>query len=78
MVLQYSAVGIQNDVWTCRTRADYKKNLKYIADSIKGAVVKSELDLPVRLVALSEGALSGWAQVHHDYGGSEEGQLEKM
>ena len=22
--------------------------------------------------------LSGWAQVHHDYGGSEEGQLEKF
>lgn len=60
MVLQYSAVGIQNDLRTCKKRADYRQNLEYIAQSIRGAVVRAEIDLPVRLVALSEAALGGW------------------
>ena len=60
MVLQYSVVGIQNEVWVCRKRADYLKNLKYIADSIRVAVYWCRVDLPVRLVVISEGALSGW------------------
>lgn len=60
MVLQYTAVGIQNDVWTCLKRADYQKNLKHLADSIRYAVWNCRLDLPVRLVALSEGGLGGW------------------
>ncbi len=61
MVLQYTAIAIQNDAWNCRTRADYQKNLKYVAASIKVAVEFSKFDLPVRLVALSEGALGGWS-----------------
>lgn len=61
MVLQYSAVGIQNDVRACHKRADSKRNLEHIADSVRRAVSRAELDLPVRLVALSEGAISGWA-----------------
>jgi len=61
MVLQYTAIGIQNDVWNCQTRADYQKNLNYVADSIRRTFWVSKLDLPVRLVALGEGALSGWS-----------------
>ncbi len=60
MVLQYSAVGIQSNVLFCRKKADYEKNLKHVANSIRAAVWMCSLDLPVRLVALSEGSLSGW------------------
>ncbi|MFC2069468.1 nitrilase-related carbon-nitrogen hydrolase, partial [Chloroflexota bacterium] len=60
MVLQYTAVGIQSDVWNCQTRADYKKNIKYLVDDIKRTVWMCRLDLPVRLVTLSEGSLGGW------------------
>ncbi len=60
MALQYTAIGIQSDVRACRTRADYKRNLKHVADCIRCAVWICKLDLPVKLVALSEGSLSGW------------------
>lgn len=61
MVLQYAAVGIQSDVRTCHKRSDYRRNLEYVSDSIRRAMSRAELDLPVRLVALSEGSLGGWA-----------------
>ncbi len=61
MVLQYAAVGIQSAIRTCYKRADYRINLEWVADSIGRAVSRAELDLPVRLVALTEGALGGWA-----------------
>ena len=60
-MLQYTVVGIQNDVWTCLKRADYKKQLEHVANNIRGAVWMCQLDLPVRLVALCEGALGGFA-----------------
>jgi predicted amidohydrolase len=60
-MLQYTAVGIQSDVWTCYNKSDFKRNLDRLAFNISRAVRYAELDLPVRLVALSEGALGGWA-----------------
>ena len=60
-MLQYTAVGIQSDVWTCNKRSEYKRNLDRLAFNISRAVRYAELDLPVRLVTLSEGALGGWA-----------------
>ena len=72
MVLQYSAIGIQNDAWSCRKREDFKKNLNHIADHIRIAVWMCQHDLPVRLVTLSEAALSGFFR---EAGG--EGHLKK-
>lgn len=60
MVLQYSVVALQNDVWTCDRRADFQRNLKHVAESIRIAVATCAIDLPVRLVALAEGGLGGW------------------
>lgn len=60
-MLQYVAVGIQSDAWTCYKREDYKKNLDRLAFIISRAVRYAKLDLPVKLVTLAEGALGGWA-----------------
>jgi predicted amidohydrolase len=60
-MLQYAAIGIQSDVRTCYKRADYRRNLDHLVFNIRSAIRYVEVDLPVRLVALSEGALGGWA-----------------
>ena len=67
MQLQYSAVGIQNQSTMAISRADYMKDLERLAKSIGCAVWNCSLDLPVRLVAISEGGIGGWA-----LGGGEE------
>lgn len=61
MLQQYCAVGIQSSVWNCYKRSEYKRNLEYVAASIRKAVSRSSVELPVKLVAISEGALGGWA-----------------
>ncbi len=60
-MLQYGAVGVQSDIWTAYTRADCKKNLDSLAFNISRAIRYAEMDLPVRLVTLTEGAIGGWA-----------------
>lgn len=60
-MLQYAAVGIQSDAWTCYKRDDYKRNLDRLAFNISRAVRYAKLDIPVRLVGLAEGAMGGWA-----------------
>ena len=44
MVLQYSAIGIQSDIRTALKRADIRKSLEYVAESIKGAIAFCKLD----------------------------------
>jgi predicted amidohydrolase len=61
MHLQYSAVGIQNQSTMAVTRADYMKDLERLATTTGFAVWNCSLDLPVRLVAVSEGGIGGWA-----------------
>lgn len=60
-MLQYVAVGIQSDVRTCYKRSEYQRNLDRLAFNITRAVRYASLDLPVRLVALAEGAMGGFA-----------------
>src|SRR5690606_12089698 len=67
MKLQYSAVGIQNVSRMAVTRDDYMADLENLAMSIRYAVWNCGLDLPVRLVAISEGGIGGWC-----LGGGEE------
>ena len=61
MQLQYSALGIQHQSTMAPSRADYMKDLERLAKSIGFAVWNCSLDLPVRLVAISEGGIGGWA-----------------
>lgn len=66
-MLQYTAVGIQNEPHMAVSRDDYWTDLKNLAGSIEYAVWNCSLDLPVRLVAVSEGGIGGWC-----LGGGEE------
>lgn len=59
--LRYSAVGIQNQSRMALSRADYMKDIERLASTIGFAVWNCSLDLPVRLVAVSEGGIGGWA-----------------
>ena len=61
MDLRYSAVGIQNQSRMAVSRADYMKDIERLATTIGFAVWNCSLDLPVRLVAVSEGGIGGWA-----------------
>ena len=67
MTLQYTAVGIQNESHMAISRDDYWTDLNNLAGSIKYAVWNCSLDLPVRLVTISEGGIGGWC-----LGGGEE------
>ncbi len=61
MNLRYSAVGIQNQSRMAICRADYMKDIERLATTIGFAVWNCSLDLPVKLVAVSEGGIGGWA-----------------
>ena len=67
MDLRYSAVGVQNQSRMAVTRDDYMKDIERLATTIGFAVWNCSLDFPVRLVAVSEGGIGGWA-----LGGGEE------
>jgi predicted amidohydrolase len=61
MTLRYSAVGIQNQSTMATSRDDYMRDIERLATTIGFAVWNCSLDLPVELVAMSEGAIGGWA-----------------
>ena len=60
MTLQYTAVGIQNESHMATSIDDYWKDLERLKISIGYAVWNCSLDLPVRLVTVSEGGIGGW------------------
>ncbi len=60
MLAPYTAVGLIPSVRGVRRRAEIERNLEHIAHLIAAASWLSSLDLPVRLVAVPEGALQGF------------------
>ncbi len=56
----YTAVGLIPTVWGVQKRSEIQRNLDHIAHLIKAASWLSSLDLPVRLIAIPEGALQGF------------------
>jgi predicted amidohydrolase len=56
----YTAVGLVPTVRGVRQRSDIQRNLDHIAHLIAAASWLSSLDLPVRLIAIPEGALQGF------------------
>ena len=56
----YTAVGLIPTVYGIRTRADIERNLDHLSHLITAASWLSSLDLPVRLIAIPEGALQGF------------------
>lgn len=60
MIRPYTVVGLVPTVRGIRKRDDIALNLEHIAHMVKAAAWLSSLELPVRLIALPEGALQGF------------------
>ncbi|MGO9604426.1 MAG: nitrilase-related carbon-nitrogen hydrolase [Candidatus Binataceae bacterium] len=60
MIAPYTAVGLVPTVRGVRKRHDIAVNLEHLEHMIKAAAWLSSLDLPVRLIAIPEGALQGF------------------
>ncbi len=60
MIAPYTAVGLVTTVRGVRRRDEIRRNLDHVADVMGAASWLSSLDLPVRLVAIPEGALQGF------------------
>src|ERR687885_2691124 len=56
----YTAVGLIPTVRGIRKREDVERNLEHLSHLITAASWLSSLDLPVRLIAIPEGALQGF------------------
>ncbi|HWP25097.1 MAG TPA: nitrilase-related carbon-nitrogen hydrolase [Xanthobacteraceae bacterium] len=60
MIEPYNAVGLIPTFWGIRRRADIKHNIEHIEHLTKAAFWLSNLDIPVKLLAIPEGALMGF------------------
>jgi predicted amidohydrolase len=60
MIEPYNAVGLVPTFWGVRTRDDIQKNLNHLHSLTQAALRLSNLDIPVRLLAIPEGALQGF------------------
>src|SRR5438094_4599895 len=60
MIRPYTAVGLIPTVRGIRRRSDIAINLEHLEHLTKAAAWLSSLDLPVRLIAIPEGALQGF------------------
>src|SRR5689334_7989453 len=60
MIQPYTAVGLIPTVRGIRKRADIQVNIEHITHLVKAAAWLSSLDLPVKLIALPEGALQAF------------------
>jgi predicted amidohydrolase len=56
----YNVVGLIPTVWGINRREDIIKNIDHLGHMVKAACWLSSLDLPVKLIALPEGALQGF------------------
>ena len=59
-IAPYMAVGLSTVVHGIGSRSDIERNLRTIEDGVHAAVSILSINMPVRLVALAEGALTGF------------------
>src|SRR5215471_5472326 len=59
-VAPYLAVGLSTIVHGIGSRRDIERNLQIVEDAIHAAVSIIGINMPVRLIALAEGALTGF------------------
>jgi beta-ureidopropionase len=59
-VAPYVAIGLSTVVYGISERKDIKKNLRVIEDAIHASVGTCNINMPVKIVALAEGALTGF------------------
>ena len=60
MIEPYNAVGLIPTFWGIRRREEIKHNIEHLKSLTKAAFWLSNLDIPVRLLAIPEGALMGF------------------
>ena len=72
MIDPYLAVGLQTKVKHVSTRDEVNVNLKHIGNMIDMVTHMCSLELPVRLIALGEGAIQGFVDEIMDIKGSVE------
>jgi predicted amidohydrolase len=63
----YVTLAIQSVLQGAQKREDIFRNIDHIADICRAAVWLSEIDLPVRLIAIPEGALQGFTDEIFDW-----------
>ena len=59
-VAPYMAIGLSTTVYGIAERKDIGKNLDIVEEAIHAAVSTANINMPVKLVCLSEGALTGF------------------
>lgn len=59
-IAPYNAVGLIPTIWGIRKRAEIARNLEHLHHLCGFGVAVSSMDLPVKLVAIPEGALQGF------------------
>ena len=64
MIEPYNAVGLVPTVWGVRHRREIEKNIEHLVSMANASLWLSSLDLPVKLIALPEGALQGLSLIH--------------
>ena len=67
MVSQYTCIALQSTLWGIEKRADAKRNIQRLAGFIGAAISSAELEAPTKLVALTEGALTGFTDEVFDW-----------
>ena len=60
MIEPYQAIGLIPTMWGIRRREDIRRNLEHLDHLVTASTWLGGLDLPVRLVAIPEGALQGF------------------
>lgn len=60
MIAPYNFVGLIPTIWGIRKREDIDKNIDHLKSLSKAAYWLSNLDIPVRLLGIPEGALQGF------------------
>jgi predicted amidohydrolase len=64
---QYMALALQPVMRGAQRRSDIKVNIEHIVELTRAAVWLSAIDLPVRLIAIPEGALQGFTDEVFDW-----------
>jgi len=60
MIQPYQAIGLVPTMWGIRRREDIRRNIEHLEHLWTASIGVGGLDLPVRLVAIPEGALQGF------------------
>jgi hypothetical protein len=64
---QYMALALQPVMRGAHRRCDIKINIEHITELARAAVWLAAIDLPVRLIAIPEGALQGFTDEIFDW-----------